>query len=55
MVWRTLKENEKYEVSDIGLVRRIDTKHTLQGCISSGYRSVHRQYEFRQFLFGGPE
>ena len=40
MVWRTLNENNKYEVSDTGLVRRKDTQKTLSGCITSGYRSV---------------
>ena len=40
MIWKTLKENDKYEISDTGLVRRIDTKQTLSGCITSGYRSV---------------
>lgn len=40
MIWKTLKENNKYEISDTGLVRRIDTKQTLSGCITSGYRSV---------------
>ena len=40
MIWKTLKENDKYEISDAGLVRRIDTKQTLSGCITSGYRSV---------------
>ena len=40
MIWKTLKENNKYEISDTGLVRRIDTKQTLSGCITSGYRSI---------------
>lgn len=45
MVWQILKENKKYEVSDTGLVRRVDTKRTLQGCITSGYRSVKLTFE----------
>lgn len=45
MVWQILKENEKYEVSNTGLVRRKDTKRVLQGCITSGYRSVKLTFE----------
>ena len=40
MIWKVLNESKNYEVSDTGLVRRIETKHELKGCISSGYRSV---------------
>jgi len=45
MVWQILNENNRYEVSDTGIVRRIDTKRTLNGCISSGYRSVKLTFE----------
>ena len=45
MTWKTLNENNKYEVSDTGLVRRIDTKRNLTGCITSGYRSVKLTFE----------
>ena len=40
MNWCVLNENDKYEISDTGIVRRIDTKRSLNGCITSGYRSV---------------
>lgn len=45
MIWQILKENNKYEISDTGLVRRIDSKHILQGCVSSGYRSVKLTFD----------
>ena len=45
MVWQTIKYNNKYEVSDTGIVRRIDTKRSLNGCITSGYRSVKLTFE----------
>ena len=45
MTWKTLNENNKYEVSDTGLVRRIDTKRNLNGCIASGYRSVKLTFD----------
>ena len=41
MIWKSLNQNDRYEVSNTGLVRRIDSGHILQGCITnSGYRSV---------------
>lgn len=45
MTWKTLNENNRYEVSDTGLVRRIDTKRNLSGCITSGYRSVKLTFD----------
>ena len=45
MIWKVINENNKYEVSDTGIVRRIDTGHTLSGCITSGYRSVKLTFE----------
>ena len=45
MIWQILNENNKYEVSDTGVVRRIDTKRVLNGCITSGYRSVKLTFE----------
>lgn len=45
MVWQVLNESDKYEVSDSGLVRRIDTKRVLSGCITSGYRSVKLTFD----------
>lgn len=40
MIWKTVNECNLYEVSNTGLVRRIETKRILKGCITSGYRSV---------------
>lgn len=40
MNWLTLKENDRYEISDTGLVRRKYTMHILNGCITSGYKTV---------------
>lgn len=45
MIWQILDENINYEVSDTGIVRNRNTKKTLNGCISSGYRSVKLTYE----------
>ena len=45
MIWHVLNENDKYEVSDTGIVRRVDTKRTLNGCITSGYRSVKLTFD----------
>lgn len=45
MIWHILGENEMYEVSDTGLVRNVETKHILSGCIASGYRSVKLTFE----------
>jgi len=45
MIWRTLNENDKYEVSDTGIVRRIDTQRVLNGCITSSYRSVKLTFD----------
>ena len=36
MIWHILDENEMYEVSDTELVRNVETKHILSGCIASG-------------------
>ena len=48
MNWCVLNENDKYEISDTGIVRRIDTKHSLNGCITSGYRSVKLTFDNSQ-------
>lgn len=45
MIWKTLNENKNYEVSNTGLVRRVDNKNQLSGCITSGYRSVKLTFE----------
>lgn len=45
MIWKTLNENDKYEVSNTGIIRRKDTQRTLNGCITSGYRSVKLTFE----------
>lgn len=45
MIWQILNENNKYEVSDTGLVRRISNKKVLNGCITSGYRSVKLTFD----------
>ncbi len=45
MEWRTLQENNRYEISNTGIVRRIDTKRNLNGCITSGYRSVKLTFD----------
>ena len=45
MTWCVLNENNKYEISDTGIVRRIETKRNLNGCITSGYRSVKLTFE----------
>lgn len=44
-MWKTIKYNDKYEVSDTGIVRRIDSQRVLAGCITSGYRSVKLTFE----------
>ena len=45
MEWKTVKYNDKYEVSDTGLVRRKDSGHILSGCIAQGYQSVKLTFE----------
>lgn len=45
MIWKLLNENKNYEVSDTGLIRRVDNKNQLSGCITSGYRSVKLTFE----------
>lgn len=45
MTWLTLKENDKYEVSDTGIVRRKNNHHVLSGCITSGYRSIKLTFD----------
>ena len=45
MNWCTLNQNEKYEVSDTGLVRRKDSQHILSGCLTQGYKSVKLTFE----------
>lgn len=45
MEWKTVKYNDKYEVSDTGLVRRKDNGHILSGCIAQGYQSVKLTFE----------
>lgn len=43
--WRTLIENDKYEISNTGEVRRKESKKMLSGCITQGYRSVKLTFE----------
>lgn len=43
--WKIITYNNKYEVSNTGLIRRIDSQHILQGCITGGYRSVKLTFE----------
>lgn len=46
MKWKTIQHNDKYEVSDTGVVRRKDSRHVHQGCIDGGgYRSVKFTFE----------
>lgn len=45
MKWAILNQNNAYEVSDTGLVRRISNQHVLSGCIASGYRSVKLTFD----------
>lgn len=45
MKWKVLNENSKYEISNTGIVRRIDNKNTLSGCIISGYKTVKLTFE----------
>lgn len=40
MEWKTIKYNDKYEVSDTGLVRTKSTGHIHSGCIACGYQSI---------------
>lgn len=44
-MWKVLEINPNYEVSDEGLVRRVNNKNVLKGCITSGYRSVKLTFE----------
>lgn len=44
-MWKDVKYNDKYEVSELGVVRRKDTKRVLKGCITSGYRSVKLTFD----------
>ena len=45
MIWQILDENKMYEVSDTGLVRNVEIKHILSGCIANGYRFVKLTFE----------
>ena len=45
MEWKTIKYNDKYEVSDTGLVRTKKTGHIHSGCIAQGYLSVKLTFE----------
>ena len=44
-MWKDIVYNNKYEVSDTGIVRRKDNQNVLKGCITSGYRSVKLTFE----------
>lgn len=44
-MWKDVKFNSNYEVSDSGIVRRKSNKNVLKGCITSGYRSVKLTFE----------
>lgn len=46
MEWKTIKYNDKYEVSDTGMVRRKETHHIHSGCVDgNGYISVKLIFE----------
>lgn len=46
MEWKTILENDRYEVSDTGLVRRKDTQHILSGNLDGGgYHSVKLTFD----------
>ena len=45
MIWRVLNENDKYEVSNTGLVRRRDSQRVLSGCITHGYHTVKLTFD----------
>ena len=44
-MWKDISQNNRYEVSDTGIVRRKDNKNVLSGCIASGYRSVKLTFD----------
>lgn len=44
-MWKDISQNNRYEVSDSGIVRRKDNKNVLSGCITSGYRSVKLTFD----------
>lgn len=44
-MWKDISQNNKYEVSDTGIVRRKDNKNVLSGCVASGYRSVKLTFD----------
>ena len=45
MEWKTISFNDKYEVSDTGLVRTKATGHIHSGCITYGYKSVKLTFD----------
>ena len=44
-MWKDISQNNRYEVSDTGIIRRKDNKNVLSGCIASGYRSVKLTFD----------
>lgn len=44
-MWKDIEFNDRYEVSDDGIVRRKSSGHVLKGCIISGYRSVKLTFD----------
>lgn len=44
-MWKDISQNNKYEVSDTGIIRRKDNKNVLSGCIASGYRSIKLTFD----------
>lgn len=48
MIWKTVKQNDKYEISNTGLVKRTDTGYILNGCITSGYKTVKLTFDNSQ-------
>lgn len=44
-MWKIIDFNPNYEISDEGIVRRVNNKNVLKGCITSGYRSVKLTFE----------
>lgn len=44
-MWKIIDFNPNYEISDEGIVRRVNNKNVLKGCITSGYQSVKLTFE----------
>lgn len=44
-MWKDISQNNRYEVSDTGIIRRKDNKNVLSGCIASGYRFIKLTFD----------